>query len=70
MGSSTQYGPRSCRLDERPLLLGLGILNDVWLGNVHVFGHRMGKDKAKAQKHYCNSRPMAEPPLTESCPEI
>jgi len=37
---------RACRFAERLLLLDLGTLIGVVLGNVLVFGHRMRKDKA------------------------
>jgi len=49
MGSSTEFWRRACRIAERLLLLYLGVLNGVVLGNVVAFGERMGKDKAKAQ---------------------
>jgi hypothetical protein len=61
MESSTEFWRPACRFVERLLLLDFGILIGVVLGNVHVFGHRMGEDKAEAQEHYRNSHPMAEP---------
>jgi len=59
MESSTKFWRRACRFAERLLLLYLGVLNGVVFGNVHVFGHRLGKDKAKAQEHHHDSHPMA-----------
>ena len=46
MGSSTEFWRPACRFVERSLLLDFGILIGVVFGNVHVLGHRMGKDKA------------------------
>ena len=51
-----QFGKRSLPLDHGFLI------RDV-LGNVVVFGHCMGKDKAEAQEHHYDSQPMAEPAL-------
>jgi hypothetical protein len=56
--SSTEFWRRVCRFAKRLLLLHLGTLTGVVLGNVVAFGERMGKDKAKAQEHHHDSHPM------------
>jgi hypothetical protein len=58
MESSTEFWRRACRIAEQLLLLYLGVLIGVVFGNVHVFGHRMGKNEAKAQEHHHDSHPM------------
>jgi hypothetical protein len=46
---------------KRLLLLDLGILTGVVLGNVLVFNQHIGKDKAETQNHNRDSHPMANP---------
>ena len=53
---------------KRLVLLHFDTLIGIVLGNVVVFGKRMGKDKAPTQESDCNSRPMAEPAFARGSP--
>lgn len=61
--SFTEFWRQFCRLVERLLPLALRILIGVVLVNGHVFGHHMGKDKAEAHEHDCDSYTTQKPAL-------
>jgi hypothetical protein len=57
---------RVCQFTERLLFLDLDVPIGVVLGNVMVFGHHMGENKASGQEKNRESRQFAKPALALS----